>query len=267
MSDQSSSARRFTVLVLPVLPIVGQSLLLPFRFLPELVKFGSIPFLLILGADAICFILEREDLPRITTGAIMAIAHFILFTPFSVAWTRLAIRGRAAVANEPAFAYSRDAWIYLFATAVLIVVMLICCGFPFSLLRYGQRNFDNQLATVGGLGLLTGLFVFLIAFIRLAFVFPAIAIGNYQGLSAAWRQTAGNFERLAAIILLTYVPFWAVRQVAEWFIGYHPPGLASVARGVLDMLLIAMTTTAIAGPALAYKTLVLDESSTTTTAP
>lgn len=41
--------------------------------------------------------------------------------------------------------------------------------------------------------------------------------------------------------------------------GYNPPGVVEAARGITEMLLVGLATTALAGPALAYKMLVLDE--------
>ena len=254
---QTLSQRRFTVVQLPVFPIVAQSLLMPFKYLPELVKFGKMPFILILAIDVLCYGMLREDVPASATGSMMVLAHFILFTPFSVAWTKLAIRGRAAVANHPAFAYSQTQWLYLLATTLMAIAMLVCVGLPFIAWRYGQLNFDNQIRLVGAAATFLGLGCFLIGYIRLAFIFPAIAIGRYAGISAAWKQTAGNIERLAAIFVLSYLPFWLVRQVFEWYMGYHPPGVVEAIRGIVDMLLIALATTALAGPALAYKMLVL----------
>lgn len=259
VNQQTNSQRRFTVIELPVFPIVARSLALPFKYLPELVRFGGIPFALILVASALSFLLVREDASRNATSALMAVAHFVLFTPFAVTWSKLAIFGRPAIATDPPFAYSRTQWLYLLATAVMMISLVIIAGPSAALLRYGQRNFDNQVMMVAGMLLVAGLILFAIGFVRLAFVFPAIAIRKYAGISAAWNQTRGNIERLAAIIVLSYAPYYVVRQILDSLIGYHPPGLAAAARGCLDMLLIAMATTALAGPALAYKTIVLDE--------
>ncbi len=257
--DQPNSQRRFTVIELPVFSIVKDSLLLPFKYLPELVKFGGIPFILILAADGICFMLDRQDVGRHVTGFAMAMAHFILFTPFSVAWTRLALFGRPAVANHPRFAYSRTQWLYLLATTAMLLLMMICVGLPIVLLFYGQRTLNSQITIEGTTLLLVGLLLFAVLFFRLAFIFPALVAGRYAGISAAWKQTAGNLERLAAIILLSYAPYYVVRRIFEWLMGYHPPGPLSVARGVGEMLLVALATTALAAPALAYKALVLDQ--------
>ena len=258
-SAQENNQRRFTVIELPVLPIVKESLLLPFKCLPELVKFGKMPLLLILAVDVFCYGLQRQDISRNATGILMAIAHFILFTPFSVAWTKLAIRGRESVARHPAFAYSRTQGLYLLASILMMVAIVVLVGIPFVLLRYGQRNSDNQLMAFGSAACFVGLGIYVIGYLRLALVFPAIAIGRYPGISAAWKQTAGNLERIAAIILLSYLPYWLVQQAFGWYMGYHPPGVIEATRGIVEMLLVGLATTAVAGPALAYKMLVLDQ--------
>ncbi len=240
-------------------PIVKESLLLPFRNLPELVKFGKFPFILILAVDVLCYGLERQDVSRNLTGSLMGYIHLIVFAPFSVAWTKLAIRGRQSVAKHPAFAFSRTQWLYLLASTLMMVAIVVSVGFPFVLVRYAQRNFNNQLAMLGGAGMFIGLGIFLIAYLRLGFIFPAIAIGRYAGIVAAWKQTAGNIERLAAILFLSYFPYWVVRQAFEWWMGYHPPGVVEAIRGIIDMLLVAWATTALAGTALAYKAIVIDQ--------
>jgi hypothetical protein len=255
---QTNSQRRFTVIELPVFPIVARSFGLPFKYLPELVQYGGVPFLLMLAVSAISFLLVREDVSRYAAGVLM-VAHFVLFTPFSVTWSKLAIFGRPAIATDPPFAYSRTQWLYLLATTVMMISLAIIAGPSAALVRYGQRNFDNHVTMAAETLLGAGVILFAIGFVRLAFVFPAIAIRKYAGISAAWKQTRGNIERLTAIIVLSYIPYYVVRQILDSLIGYHPPGLAAAAKGCLDMLLISMATTALAGPALAYKTIVLDE--------
>ena len=258
VNGETDGRRRFTVVELPVFPIVKETWLMPFWYLPELLKFGWIPFAAILAIDLVSFGLLREDVSRGATGGLMTIAHFVLFTPFSVAWTKLAIRGRAAVAKHPSFSYSRTQWFYLLASAVMIAVLVVLVGIPFVIFRYGQRSFDSQISLFGGTIMMLGLGVYVIAYVRLAFVFPAIAIGRYAGIREAWKQTAGNIERLAAILVLAFLPYWIIRQAFEWWMGYHPPGVVEAFRGCIDMLLIALATTALAGPALAYKAMVMD---------
>jgi hypothetical protein len=169
VNGQTNGQRRFPVVELPVFPIVKESLLMPFRYLPELVKFGWIPFAAILAIDLICFGLQREDVSRAVTGGLMTISHFVLLTPFSVAWTKLAIRGRQAVAKHPQFFYSRTQWFYLLADAVMMVALLVLVGIPYVVLRYGQRNFDYQITMLGETAAMLGIGIYAIAYARLAF--------------------------------------------------------------------------------------------------
>ena len=144
MNVETNGQRRFTVVELPVFPIVKESLLMPLNFLPELVKFGWIPFTAMLAIDLICFGLRREDASRSVTGGLMTISHFVLFTPFSVAWTKLAIRGRPAVAKHPQFSYSRTQWLYLLADGVMMAALLVLVFMPYAIFLYGHQNFDNS---------------------------------------------------------------------------------------------------------------------------
>src|SRR5208283_4102728 len=104
------------------------------------------------------------------------------------AWTKLAIRGSQAVAKHPQFSYSRTQWLYLLADGVMIAALLVIVGIPYVILRYGQRNFDTQITLAGETAMMLGLGIYAIAYVRLAFVFPAIAIGRYGGLRDAWKQ-------------------------------------------------------------------------------
>ena len=254
----TKSQRRFVVVEVPVLSIVRESWLMPFRYLQALVKFGWIPFAGSLAVRFVCFLLLREDVSRGVTSILMGITHFILFTPFTVTWTKLAIQGRQAVEKRRAFAYTRTEWMYLLATVVMITAFLVLVISPLLLGLQGQRNFEHQIEFLGIGGSVLGLGVFVVGYVRLAFVFPAIAIGRYAGIRVAWRQTAGNLERLAAIILLSYLPYYLIRQAFFWWMGYHPPGVAATMGACVDMVPIVLATTALAGPALAYKSLAME---------
>ena len=258
-NEQTNSQRRFTVIELPVLPIVKESLLLPFKYLPELVKFGKMPFMLILAVDVILLWARASGCIESLTGSLMVIAHFILFTPFAVAWTKLAIRGRQAVAQHPAFAYSRTQLMYLLATAVMIVAFTICVGIPFVLVRYFQRNFENQLMLLAGGGFFAGT-------LCLSGRIPPARIcfsrdcswqvrGHLRRLETdrgKYRTTRGNCRPFVPSLLAHSA---GVRMVY----GLSPARRCRDVRGIIDMLLVAMATTALAGTALAYKTLVLDQ--------
>lgn len=255
---QTSSQRRFTVVQLPVFSIVRESWLMPFRYLPELAKFGWFPYAAGLGVRFVSFLLLREDVSRAVNNTLLPTAHFILFTPFSVAWTKLAIQGRPAVEKRPAFAYTRAEWLYLLASAAMMAAFLCLVIYPLLVSLRGQRNFERQIELLGMGGSVLGLGVFVVGYVRLAFLFPAIAVNEHAGIRAAWRQTAGNIERLAAVILLSYLPYYLIRQAFISWMGYHPPGVAATMGACIDLVPIALATTGLAGPALAYKRLVID---------
>jgi hypothetical protein len=251
--------RRLSVIQLPVLSIVGRTLALPFLHLRELVKYGGLAFVLSLVAGLIGLAISRLDLPPSVYRIWLAATHFAIFTPFSVKWSQLSIYGRDPSPGDPAFQYSRTEWKYLLATLAMLLVSALVLYYPFYLLRYGQITFDNRFMTVGALLLLAAFLVIAVVWTRLAFIFPAIAIGKYGGVIAAWNQTTGNLERLAAVIVVAYLPFIIVRKIVQAIVGFQPFGLSMVLPASLDLFLIAWATTAAVGaPALAYKILVLD---------
>lgn len=141
----------------------------------------------------------------------------------------------------------------------MLLASALVLYYPFYLLRYGQLAFDNRFITAGALLLLVAFLAIAVAWIRLAFIFPALAIGKYDGVIAAWKQTTGNLERLAAVIVLAYLPFIIVRNIVQVTIGSAAFGLSMVLPAGLNLFLIAWATTAAVGaPAIAYKILVLD---------
>ena len=52
-----------------------------------------------------------------------------------------------------------------------------------------------------------------------------------------------------AILVLAGLPYLVIRQAFEWYMGYHPPGVVEAFLGCIEMLLVALATTALAGPA------------------
>src|SRR5260370_26336991 len=100
----------------------------------------------------------------------------------------------------------------------MMILIAMIAGPPIAMFRYGQVNFDRQIVGAAGFLLLAGVFLIALGFVRLAFVFPAIAIGRYAGISASWKQTAGNLELLVPIILFSCTPLAIVRKnIARMF--------------------------------------------------
>src|SRR5262249_22440872 len=90
-ADAGLASSRFSVRKLPVLGRVVETLVLPFKHLPVVARYGWIP----LAGSLIAYLLDRLVSNHFPTLSYewLAISHFILFTPFSVLWTRIAIYG------------------------------------------------------------------------------------------------------------------------------------------------------------------------------
>jgi hypothetical protein len=253
-----SDQQHFSVVKLPILQIALESLVLPFQRLPEFISYAWIPFVGTLVARFIDWVIGRTPVSPMLAAAWMPVTHFVLFTPFCVVWTPVALEGSDARLPARPFVYERTEWKYLLATVLMTFAFALLVGIPLTLYQYGQRTFDTVTAFVGGLLLAAGLVTALLAVVRLAFIFPAIATGRYQGLLAAWRQTTGNLESLGAVMVLAPAPYYLIDQALRFGVGHLSPGLAAMVRASAQMLMVTMlTSAAIAAPALAYKRIVL----------
>ena len=258
-ANVQSGQQRFTVVKLPVVQLVLESLVLPFRHLQELIRFGWIPFAGSLALRFFDWLLLRYFGPGLWSGSLMSIGHFALFIPFSVTWTRITIDGPEAKLPSSPLAYGPTEWRYTAAVAVLMVALMILMGPPVLVYQYGQRQFSGGIEFLGGILLVLGLVLVSVGYVRFAFVFPAIAIGRYRGIGPAWRQTAGNLERLALLIVLAIAPYEVIQQIVRFTLDLSP-GPAAMTAAFVQMLMIAMATTAgCSAPALAYKWIVLGQ--------
>ena len=259
-TNEQSNRRQFLVISIPVLGIVLEALIMPFQYLNEIAKYAWIPFVGSLIARLISWLMLRASLPVFLSTMWMATTHLVLFAPFSVVLTRIAVQRTHAVLPERPFAYQTAEWAYLLAEVALLIALAILVLVPLGLAQYGLATFNKLIEYLGGMLAVAGAIVFIFGFVRLTFVFPALAIGKYTSIPAAWRETAGNFESITAVILGCGAPFLILRQVMNIVVGYHPPGITTMFTATMEMLLITWVATAnTMGPALAYKTLVLEE--------
>jgi hypothetical protein len=259
-ANVQSGQQRFTVVKLPVVQIVLETLALPFRHLQELIKYGWIPFAGSLGLRLIDWLLRQYFPSGTWSGVLMTIGHFALFVPFSVTWTRVTIYGSEAKLPSGPFVYGRTEWQYTAAIAVLIVTLTILVGMPLLVYQFGHQQFSAGTEYLGAILLAVGSVLVGAGYVRFAFVFPAIAISRYRGIGPAWRQTTGNLERLALLIVLSIAPYETIGQIVRFAEGDLSPGLAAMTGAFVQMLMIAMAATAgCSAPALAYKWIVLGQ--------
>ncbi len=254
--NEQSGGSQFTVVKLPILGIVLETLALPFKHPMELAKYGWIPFVGLLGARLIEWFLRQFSVPG--TDLWMSVAHLILFTPFSVTWTRVAIEKSEAKLPDRPFAFTRIEWQYLVATVLLMVAVVILLTPAFALYRYGQSIFDNGITFFGGMLLLLTGVAELLAFVRISLVFPAVAMERYEGVAAAWRQTAGNFEPLLAIIVLSSAPYYLAFAAVRLGVSSYPAGVSAMGKAFAELLAASLTATSnVAAPALAYQAIAM----------
>ena len=243
---------------LPIGRITLRALALPFSKLPTLAKFGIIPLGLALAAHLVGWLLGKTGDGWTLRSGWIVIAHTVIFTPFAVAWTKLAVDGNQSVASRGAFVYGPVEWRYLIANSMILICTFAAVGLPYQLLLSAYLDDDRILVTEASLLTLVAGILIAIGYIRIAFLFPAIATERYQGLGRCWRQTSGQLERLGAIIAVSYVPFFIAGEALKRLRPQYDTWLATTGLAAFDAMLHLFMLAAVSGaPALAYKFLVI----------
>ncbi len=242
---------------LPSVGITLGALAMPFRYLPELVRFGAIVFALSLANAIVLHYLTRA----IVRYWWIMLSHEAIYAPFALVWTRIAVLGRKSVSTISRYRYGAVEIRYLIASLLLVTVLLgpilILLGWTLAAHQSGATTTAEVLSVV----ILAVMFVDLIVFVRMSFLFPAIALGRYRGVAAAWRQTQGYFERLCAIEAAVLAPYIAIHIVYQkywyiWFFSYET-WFSKLMFVIVDVAMSLLGYVAIAAaPALAFKFLV-----------
>jgi hypothetical protein len=118
---------------LPVLAIARRAFYLPVRYSIALIRLGGIPALLTAAA-------QMAATAMVTTGVLsqvapvwLLLADTLVYIPFAVGWTRLAMDGPARVATRGPFHFRRTEGRYLLAV-VLFAASWLTVLFPLYLL-------------------------------------------------------------------------------------------------------------------------------------
>lgn len=233
------------------------ALALPFRCLPELVRFGAIVLALTLANEIVIHFLTQIGVRYWW----MMLSHEAIYAPFAIVWTRIAVLGRKSVSTIPRYRYGTVEIWYLVASLLTFTILL---G-PVLVLRGwmigAHQSGETAMADGFGAAALVMLFVDVIVFVRLSFLFPAIALQRYRGVAAAWRQTHGYFERLCAIEAAVAAPYMVIQMVHRhywyvWFFSYQTWISEVLDRVVGDATIVLCYVGVVAAPALAYKLVV-----------
>jgi hypothetical protein len=237
---------------LPVIAILLTASALPFRYLPQLVKFGAIS---VLSAAAV----ELAETMMVANGVIRwgsvlpLLAAVIAYVPFDVAWTRVVLNGPSGVQSRSYFQLGHTEARYLLVSVlfVLVWVMMLVPGW---LINLGAKDFDHHLQLEAGVLLLLQFVAIVICVVRSVFIFPAVATDSYHGLALEWSRSKGRFERLLMLMVLVRLPYLLVIDMLDRLIHPYSPfvltALLTLSQSVVYLLAEAISVAAIT---LAYR--------------
>src|SRR5581483_6521076 len=240
VANPLSGPDRLTVVRLPILGVVLETLALPFKYPAILIRYEWIPFVGLVASRLISWILLTALGLWQSDTIWLIVTHVALFTPFSVAWSRVAIRGADVSLPARPFEYQATEWKYFLANAIMIVAVGALLGLPMILYQHAMLIFDRRLTGVAAILVLLGTAFVALGFLRFAFVFPAIAIDRFEGIVKWGKQTAGNFEPLAAAIALSCAPYLVVEVLVRMAADPNAEGVAAMA-GRREVAAITMT--------------------------
>lgn len=191
---------------LPVVEIWKTALMLLVNHAPTLIQIGWAPALIGFVVMAGVRLLTAEGVIGHGGSFWLYLLVVIIYTPLSVGWAQLAIVGQESAARRSPFTFGRTELVYLLATIAqqLVWVLLVL---PALLTYYAQQNFEPSLMVDGVFLLFALLIAIVICLTRTVYIFPAIAVGRFQGIAAAWRQSRYSLERLLALEALARFPW------------------------------------------------------------
>ncbi len=168
--------------ILPIGKTVADAYRAVFGHLPAFARAAFVPYLITLALALLALDAESSVLP------LLGLLDVVPFTLFAVAWHRQVLLGPRA--GAPAFrpSWKTRHWFFLAYSLVVDVVGLVL-----------PAVFLN--VTLGPLVFVMIAIAFYI-WIRINFVFPAVAVDERYGFRHAWRHTEGHVWRLMATIVL-----------------------------------------------------------------
>lgn len=183
-----------------------------FGSLGLLLKAAALPFLL----SIVVLFLAGMAGESAVLSFVLTVVGFVPYTLFGVAWHRLTLLGpaRGAPVVFPSWRQRHFRFLgYVVAiTGLFYLVAALMVGLGFAdqgTVIEGSRIMMIAVATLVGIVALPYLLV------RLAFVFPAVAVDEAYTLRESWAHTRGQGFRLLATLILTALPMLFV----IWLVG------------------------------------------------
>ena len=177
-----------------------------------LLRFAAIPFVLIVAIDLASLELGQDYGVSPSGGELDAwpsralalsqagqVLGALIAIAFVVPCYRLLLLGPVVVKGGESWPARR---VYLAMVALTLVLTVLMEG-PMTFVDFMLESSGGRFWPIVGLSYFA---VFLLIAVRLAFLYPAICLGERWQLSTRWRQTAGNFWRLLAVYSLSLLP-------------------------------------------------------------
>lgn len=202
--SQSHSPPPSAVRKVPVFATMRTAYAAVFSSLGPLVKAAALPFMLSLVVAGLSLFSGDNAF----LSLILMVAGFVPYTLFGVAWHRLTLLGPVQGAPDVFPAWRHRHWRFLsYAIIVTGVFYLLWLPVVVSFGRLGQAGQVSGGAAGGTMLLVLAVTVLVIYLtLRLAFVFPAVAVDETYTLRDSWAHTRGQVLRLFATLAVTALP-------------------------------------------------------------
>lgn len=188
----------------------------------------------------ISWLLEKVTSSLVVIGW-LAIPHLAILAPYEVAVTRIALLGSKGVEGRSSYVYGTTERRYFIANLSLLLAAFGPLAVPILIGYYGH------LILVAALVAIPATAVALLLGVRLALIYPAIALDRYDGIVACWRRTRGSFWRLFAISQMVGWPIvvlsFIIERVKDAQIGFSY-GRIAVPQAVVSMFVWAAIASA-----------------------
>jgi len=162
-----------------------------------------------LGMLAISWLLAKLTGSLVVILGWYGIATIAILAPYMIAMMRTALLGSKGVEGRSSYVYGTTEKRYFIANLLLVLADLGPLAAAIAIGYYGGSILLGALISIpaAAAGLLLG--------VRVALIFPAIALDRYDGIVACWRRTRESFWRLLAISLIVASPFYVFSLITQ----------------------------------------------------
>lgn len=229
-------------------------------------KAAALPFVLSLVIGGIAAVITETHFALDIGIQLLGLLPLVIF---GIAWSRIVLIGpQSGAIPRPLF--GRRTWIY-FGYALVQVLLIILPMFALGFVAVGAAFLENRIGSALDLEsnaanvillvpVTFGVYLILLYFlIRLALVFPAVALDQKLGLSGSWRMTRGSGLKLYIAMILIVIPVMLATMIGGTllssilFISLDQPELSLVgAEGGFDWVTLAL----IAAPTMVFSILI-----------